>query len=96
MNVDTKHPLLKNSIAEQSLSKKSPKSTIDQSTVTSTEQKALNLELENKKNSPQKNKKKHPESSKKLLPHLNEENEEDEHSLINKIERNPIKLLQVI
>lgn len=93
MNVDTKHPLLKNSIAEQSLSKNSPKSTIDQSTVTSTEQKSLHLELENKKNSPQKNKKKHQESSKKLSPHLNEE---DIHSLKNKIEHNPIKLLQVI
>jgi hypothetical protein len=95
MNIDNKNPILKNFLTDQNIGKKSLKSTIDQSSISSTEQKALDLELrnQNEKSSHQKSKKEKKQSSK--LSQDNEKNKAIDDSENQKIERDPMKLLKV-
>lgn len=93
MNIDPKHPLLKQFISENTSGKKmSTKSSLTQSMVMTAEQKNLDFELknENEKSNTKKAKKKSlktNDNEKKLETHKNEED--------HPIERDPLKLLKL-
>lgn len=85
MNIDIKHDMLNFFLNEQNLGQKTAQTTVDQSAITSPEQKSLELDLQNE-GSKNNDKKKYQDNKKKKQQPL---------SSSDKIERDPLKLLKI-
>lgn len=97
MNIDAKNPLLKNFVSSNSngLGKQGMKSSIDQSSVASAEQRSLDLELRNQNEKG--NSKKDKKESKSEEAKAQQVQIKDETKLLaekDKIVRDPMKLLK--
>lgn len=97
MNVDTKHPLLQNFLSDKSLGKHSLNKGLDQSSISSPEQKLLDMGLpqENSKNKARKNKENEQKEAVKTKANRVIENNNPTSSEKKIIERDPMKLLGI-